>query len=201
MTIRRVIAILLGIVVIAAALTIGYGLMLRRSAERLVRSAMEVRSSTDVARIAEMWRRKYGREFIENGTQDGNRTYNVVITNEFLHKLRLVPFTYLLTSIITKDHQPQTVIVSMYVEPQNSIRKAIWVQEDFSEPSTLFRVQTFPDNQMETVRAKVSLSGGVPDPQRSDAFNVNTSCLIRFSGCETPQQMLPAVKEISSPSS
>jgi hypothetical protein len=202
MIVRRIIAISAGVVVIAAVVTIGYGLILRRSAERLVRSAMEVRSSADVEHTTERWRRQYGHKFTERGSH-GDRTYDVVLTNEPLFQLHLVPFVYLLASITTTDYQLRAVTVSMYVEPRGKAQKLILVQEDFSQPTTaVFRVQPLPYNQIGTVRrAKVYLSAGVSESQRLDAFSVNTSCLTRFSGCDTPQQMLPAVKELAAPSS
>lgn len=188
----RIVTVSLATIVFATVLLGTYVSRLRESARSLIQSAYELTPNSDTNRLAQQWENQFGKHFYSTSSpQNNSRTYQVVLTNKFAHVLRLVPFTFLTVALTTADSAPKVLVVSMYVDDKS----VVWVQEDFSVQSPVFRVQTQSDRLMAPSKTTVDLSSTASEADRKSAFGLNIDCMVKIGGCNGPQQLLPTIRQ------
>lgn len=180
------------LVFLLAACVGGYALHVRASAQALISSASQIHSIADAERQAAIWRQSRGYE--EYRSPDGtHQTYKSEVRSGLLSTLHLVPSTGVLVQVSTRSGELLRVVIGMYTE-----QSSVWIQEEFSQDSQGFRVDSQKDQSAAPVKTIVTLGSGTSESTRARAFALNANCLMKPGGCKNAEEMLSTIRQLES---
>jgi hypothetical protein len=189
---RLVITIFLAVIVFGLAL-LGYGIYLRRSAQRLIREASEVRSVADVTRGMPSWRRM-ARRYEETASPDGlSRSHLFQLENGLLSVLHLVPSTGLSLQVVVRSGDLRQVLLGMYTS-----KSSVWIQEEFSASAAADHpsANVWQDKPEKPEKSIVTVSHKMTQSIREKVFALNAGCLVRPHGCGSAEEILPTLPSL-----
>lgn len=191
MTLRRALVSMLIAAVVLSFGLLAYGIRVRASANALINSAVGIRSTADAEREIAIWRSRSGCEFLEStDSPNGDHTYDFRIENGLLHRLRIIPPTFLGMTIDIRNAELRYVTVVMFSGSGPSAEAGVWVSGWFDLwPANKFRV----DSKEKPLKAILHFSSTVPEPSRRKAFALNANCFVRLGQCKSAEDILPAV--------
>ncbi len=188
----RIRTVLVAVVLVAVLLVLGiaaYANHLRATATALVASAREIRTTEDAERTIAAWKARAGEQFwTESEQTGGDHNYDAAIVNLPIARLRVVQPTGVTVGVTMRQGKLRsiTVIESTGWYPV----AAVWIQEWFDE-GMQNRFHVGSNRRPST--ATVEFPSSMPEAQRRAAFAVNTTCLVKPSGCKSADEILPGV--------
>jgi hypothetical protein len=190
-TLRRALIVLVtGIILLMIGL-VSYSVRVWSTANGLVASAAEIRSTADAKRQIAVWRNRSGRSFSEETSPNGkDRSYDVGVENGLLHRLRIVPPTMVGMTVTMRNGELCFIILTMFTGWNPNTTSGVWVQEWFGPGA----VDGFHVNAKDRPwKATVEFSSAVQESDRMRAFALNTVCFVRPGGCRSAEDILPGV--------
>lgn len=188
------------LVVVIGLLALGimiYAAHIRTSATALIKSAREIRSTADAQREIAAWRSRSGTQFWEESDHlGGDHNYDAHVDNIFLSRLRIVEPTNVTLGVTMNDGKLRSVTLVMFTGRLPSTTSGVWIQEWFDSRAVGDLRVNAKDRPW---KATVEFSSVVPEPQREEAFALNTKCFVRPGGCKSAEDVLPAVWKLGAP--
>lgn len=165
-----------------------YSLELQRRANRLVRISYEFSERGSPPSLDEIGK-AFGSDLQQLGpcSNDGCG-YEVNVSNGLLHAFHLVPYTNLRTQFWEQKGIMQSNSVYFYTTPHANLSVLVKYCTACDPPNV------YPYKNASTSftsYAEIDLSA--PDIARRKVFGINTTCLTKWGGCDSPAQLLPTV--------
>lgn len=123
----------------------------------------------------------------------GGSSYQIVLDNTLLARLRLAPWTRLGVLVGLKDGTLDYVSLEYYVACRADMSSGIRIEElpALSERAP-YQVTVIPlGGKPPTI--KIELTPAAGSDQRSKAFGLNIGCLTRLGGCSGASELLPSI--------
>ncbi len=188
MTLRRIlIASAAGFLLLVMGFVI-YAAQVRASAQALVYSASEIRSTADANRLVLAWRSHRDWKFHdEKKNSFGEHSYDFRVDNSWLYHLHIVPPTMVGMTVVIKNDELRTVFLVMYSGWEQNRTSGVWIQEWFGSelPKDLH-----VDKKNEPLQATIDFPSTLSDAERKKLFGLNTYCLVKPGGCGTAEEIL-----------
>ena len=168
---------------------------IRASATALINSAREIRTTADAEREIAVWKRRSGNDFwMESDHPGGDHSYDAQIANLAIARLRLVQPTAVTMGITMRAGQLRcvTVIEMTGWQPVAAVEINEWFGSGM--PSRIHLTHSH-----EPLAATVEFPSSLTEDQRTRAFAVDTSCLVRRGGCKYAQDILPGIWQLEVP--
>jgi hypothetical protein len=189
-----VVSMLIGLIVVGIVI---YSIYLERLAAQVISSVRDVSSTADAERVIANWRNRRGQQFWhESDRLGGDHNYDAQIDNTPLARLHIFEPTGITVGFTTQGGELRSAVVIMTTGRKPNTTSSVWVQEWF-EPDSLNRMHVVEKDK--PWRATVEFSAGAPRSQRERAFAFSTRCLVRLWGCKSAEDILPAVWQLSAP--
>jgi len=171
-----------------------YAQHVRASAQALISSAGQIRSAADAERQIAVWRQQFPRGYEESQSTDGiGHAFKFEVRSGLLSTFHVVPSTGVSVQVSTRSDRLLRIVVGMYTE-----QASVWIQEEFSDDSQVFRVDSQKDRSDIPMKTIVTLGSGTAESTRAKAFALNVNCLMKPGGCKSAQEMLFTVRQLES---
>jgi hypothetical protein len=185
---RIVVASAVGFLLLAVGTAI-YAARVHASAQALIYSAAEIRSTADAKRLIAVWRGRTDWNFEEAGiNQFGEDSYDFHVDNSWLYRLHIVPPTMAGMSVMFRNNELRTVALIVYSGWEPNKTSGVWVHEWFGSNE---RKDLCIDTKNEPLQAIIDFPSTMSDSERKKLFGMNAYCFIKPRGCGSAEAILP----------
>jgi len=187
--VRRVLVTLGFAILLLPAAAYAYAFHIRSAAATLVNTARQIHSTADAEREIAAWRKRSGQRFWEESDHlGGDHNYDGQIENLLISRFYFVAPSAVTLGITMRDGKLRCLTLVMMSGRYPT--GAIWIQEWFDpDPAKDFHIS----QKNRSRQAVVEFSSSVPEAQRENAFALNLDCFLRTRGCNSAEEILPAV--------
>jgi hypothetical protein len=185
------IAVALSVLVACGSLFL-YVHVLNERSLAILRTAYELSGKKQTPNVADI-QEHFGNRLRLDECRASECTYRVVVSNQILAALRIVPYTEMQSHFWTRDGVVLTNMVDYTTTVNRHYRIVSHVQIDFCKDCQAFAIHPWGAASPLDTNGVVEIGNKALAESRRTVLSLNTGCLTKFGGCQSVADLLPTV--------
>jgi hypothetical protein len=158
----------------------------------IVRTAYELSEEKQTPNVADI-QEHFGNRLRLDECRASECAYRVVVSNQILAALRIVPYTEMESHFWTRDGVVLNNMVDYTTTVNRHYRIVSHVQIDFCKGCQTFAIDPWGATSPLDTNGIVEIGNKASAESRRTVLSLNTGCLTKLGGCQSVADLLPAV--------